>query len=86
MLGKFGNGALKVTHANSVYRALLFFMKGTYFVKDIFKHRLIEETLQHTNCIANTGSISDPRKKLLLGCGCIFQGEVQVEGKSSSAN
>ena len=33
-------------------------MKGTYFFKDISKSRMIEEALQHTNCIVNIGSIS----------------------------
>ena len=41
-------------------------MKGTYFFKDISKSRMIEEALQHTNYIANIGSISDPRRKVYV--------------------
>ena len=41
-------------------------MKGTYFFKDISKHRMIEEAMQHTNCIANIAFISDPRRKVYI--------------------
>ena len=41
-------------------------MKGTYFFKDVSKRRMIEEALQHTNCIANIASISDPRRNVYV--------------------